>query len=148
MISIKSFPLDIKAVPIKKEMGEIGTTLHKSMLELHCEWRRIAQTGHRNSDTLWFPLTKLWSNFQVKVQELRIIAPPCNIPTYHHFLDPNNLKRSSFGSFTFPYKKKDFRPYTLGSGLLTVVFEVIRLQQHKGWCLCSFIYGAQTHSDL
>lgn len=29
MISIKSFPLDIKVVPIKKEMGEIGTTLYK-----------------------------------------------------------------------------------------------------------------------
>lgn len=45
------------------------------------------------------------------------------------------------------HTKKDFRPYTLGSGLFTVVFEVIRLQQHKGLCLCSFIYGAQTRSD-
>lgn len=37
MISIKSFPLDIKAVPIKKEMGKIGTTPYKLMFQLHCK---------------------------------------------------------------------------------------------------------------
>jgi len=36
MISIKSFPLDIKVVPIKKEMAKIGTQPRKVMFQLRC----------------------------------------------------------------------------------------------------------------
>lgn len=36
MISIKSFPLDIKVVPIKKEMAKTGTPAHELTFQLRC----------------------------------------------------------------------------------------------------------------
>lgn len=69
MISIKSFPLDINAVPIKKEMGNIGTPPYKLMFQLHCKWRCIQQTGHKSRHVIISPSRKLriqFSSWKIK----------------------------------------------------------------------------------
>lgn len=91
------------------------------------------------------------SNFQAKVKELRAISLCCSISTYHCFLVPNTpkIREARLVALQFHIKWELCPSMSYAQGFSQLSFEAIRLLQHcKGLFLCSFIYGAQTFSDL